>query len=333
VIVIKNGTEVWAGDGPVLTAAGIAHICSVTTGTPPNPVAGDIASPSTVKVLDFNSGATIANISTGGNGRADELCYNSESRVVLIANDETFDNFITFIDADSYEVIQKIKFDGTDPNAHKILANGIEQCIFNPRDGKFYLNIPKTGPASLATPLPGVTLRISGSAPFHVEKIFDFSEPRLNKTGCTGGTGIALGPDNQLALSCGLIIDDQNGNPIANFPLEGGADEVWFNPSDNHYFFADSGTVQLGVVDAGPPPSADLTAKTAPGSHSVAADSVTNVVYVPIRGNNATTPPGMGAICSTAKDIFGFAGSDALGCIAIYTAPSDSDDVAAGTLQ
>ena len=59
VIVIKKGSnaEVWAGDGPVLTPAGVAHICSVTTGTPPIPVAGDIASPSTVKVLDLNSAA------------------------------------------------------------------------------------------------------------------------------------------------------------------------------------------------------------------------------------------------------------------------------------
>jgi hypothetical protein len=145
VIVIKEGlnAEVWAGDGPVLTAAGQTHIC-VTTGTPPIPVAGDIASPSTVKVLDLNSGGTKAVISTGGNGRADELCYNSQSRVVLIANDEPFDNFITFIDADTYQVIQKIKFDGTDPNGDNIHANGIEQCIFNKTDGNFYINIPNT---------------------------------------------------------------------------------------------------------------------------------------------------------------------------------------------
>jgi hypothetical protein len=55
----------------------------------------------------------------------------------LIANDETFDNFITLIDADTYQVIQKIKFDGTNPNADHILANGIDQCIFNPKDGNF----------------------------------------------------------------------------------------------------------------------------------------------------------------------------------------------------
>jgi hypothetical protein len=251
--------------------------------------------------------------------------------VVLIANDETFDNFITFINADTYQVIGKISFDGTDPNGNKILANGIEQCIFNPADGKFWMNIPNTGAATLATPLPGVTVSISASAPFHVETVYDFSKAPLNTTGCTGGTGIALGPVPQLALSCGLIINFETGAPIAYLPGAGNSDEMWFNPSDNHYLFGDTTnnetkTAQLGVIDAGPPPSIDSLAPTAPGSHSVTADSVTNEVYVPIRGNNGIATGPFGAICSTATDAFGLKGSDALGCILSYIAPSDSDD-------
>jgi hypothetical protein len=175
------------------------------------------------------------------------------------------------------------------------------------------------------TTAPGVTLRISGQAPFTVEKIFDFAQAPLNSTGCTGGTGIAIGPGNQLANSCGLIIDDSTGNVIANFQNEGGADEIWYNPRDNHYFFADSTCRQkvtttgcLGVVDAGTP-SADPVAGTAPGSHSVAADAAGNRVYVPIRGNNGIAAAPFGALCSTATDVFGNAGSDALGCIGVYT--------------
>jgi hypothetical protein len=320
VFVIKSGAnaEVWAGDGPVLTAQGVANICSVKTGTPPNPVAGDIATPSSVKVLDLNTGATKAVINTGGNGRTDEGCYDPKSHVVLIANDNPFDNFITFINADTYEVIQKIKFDGTDPNGEHILANGIEQCIFNPKDGNIYINIPNTGAATLATPLPGLLLRISGTAPYHVEKIVaDFSKAPWDKTGCDGGTGIALGPDKQLANSCGLIVNYETGAIIANFESEGGADEIWFN--DGHYFLADSTPERLGVISAGPPPIADLESVTAAGSHSVAADSVTGEVYVPIRGNNAVA--NSGAVCSKATDAFGNAGSDAFGCILTYIGP------------
>jgi hypothetical protein len=345
VIVIEKGgnADVWVGDGPVLTAQGIKNICSVKTGTPPTPVAGDIASGSTVKVLDLRTGGTKAVIPTGGNGRADELCYNPQHDVVLMANDEPFDNFITFIGEDNFKVIQKIRFDGTDPNAadpatgKPILANGIEQCVS--LDGKFYLNIPNTGAASLATPLPGVTVQISGHAPFKVEKVFDFSKPPLNATGCTGGTGLAVGPDHQLALACGLIIDARTGHPVAGsvdatgkslLLSAGPADEVWYNPGNNHYFFADSTPMKLGVVDAGFPPHAapslDSPAPTAAGSHSVAADPRRNQVYVPIRGNNGVVPAVNSKTCSSAKDVFGIAGSDALGCIGIYTAPGDKDD-------
>jgi hypothetical protein len=147
---------------------------------------------------------------------------------------------------------------------------------------------------------------------------------------------MAVGPDHQIGLACGganaLIIDDRTGDPVAGGVLtgEGGADEMWFNPGDNHYFFAQTGARALGVVDAGPPPSLDASATTGNGSHSVAAEPHRNQVYVPIRGNNGTVPPSTGAaassICSKAKDVFGNAGSDALGCIAVYTAPRDKDD-------
>jgi hypothetical protein len=87
----------------------------------------------------------------------------------------------------------------------------------------------------------------------------------------------------------------------------------------------------LGVVDAGTgngaPPSADRSLEPLPARHSVAADASRNQVYVPIRGNNGIAAPGpFGALCSKSTDVFGIAGSDALGCIAVFTVPSDSDD-------
>ncbi len=322
VIVIEKGrnTDVWAGDGPVFN-------------TPCVPTSG-LKTPSTVKVLDLHTGATKAVIPTGngmpgtvGQRRADELCYNPVSDVVLIANDDPLDNFITFIGEDSYKVLQRIKFDGTDPNGNNILANGIEQCQFNPRDGKFYINIPLTGPATATPPGPGVVLRISGHAPFHVEAVFPVGKDYPT---CGGASGMAIGPDHQIGLACGgadaLIIDDRTGKQIKLLTGLGGADEMWFNPGDDHYFFGISTPGTLGVADADPP-AVDPSAKSAAGSHSVAADAFKNQVYVPIRGNNGTTPPTTGAtagtICSSAKDVFGNAGSDALGCIAVYTAKHD----------
>ena len=319
VMVIEKGanTDVWAADGPVFNTR-----CVPGSG---------VKTPSTVKVLDLKTGATKAVIETGngkngaplGTRRADELCYNPVSDVVLVANDSTDDNFLTFIGEDSYKVLQHIRFDGTDPNGDKILANGIEQCAFNPRDGKFYLSIPMTGPATATTPGDGVVVRISAHAPFHVEKVFPISSA---KTGCYGPQGTAIGPDHQIGLGCGgtnsLIIDDRDGSTIKVVTGEGGTDEVWYNPGSNHYFFARSGTAalggKLGVEDAKPSPAADPDAASGWGSHSVAADPIKNQVYVPIRGNSGVTGSA-NKICSSAKDVFGITGSDVFGCIAVYT--------------
>ena len=111
---------------------------------------------------------------------------------------------------------------------------------------------------------------------------------------------------------------------------------MWYNPVDTHYFFGVSTCHQtvtttgcLGVIDAGTrrrAPSVDPAAGTAPGSHSVTADARTNQVYVPIRGNSGILTPPYGSLCSTVKDVFGNLGSDNLGCIAVYTATSDTDD-------
>jgi hypothetical protein len=95
-------------------------------------------------------------------------------------------------------VILQIKFDGTDPNADNILANGIEQCIFNPKDGNFYINIPNSGAATLATALPGLALRISGKAPVHVEKIVaEFCAEEGQQCIDAGGNGGGLQQGNR----------------------------------------------------------------------------------------------------------------------------------------
>jgi hypothetical protein len=314
-LIVEKGqnADIWVGDGPHFSTQ-----CDPTT---------TVTEYSSAKVIDLHTGATRGVVSTGGIRRADELCYNPRSDVVLIANDDPLDNFITFIGEDSLKVIQKIKFDGSDPRGNNLVANGIEQCAYNPRDGKFYINLPLT--ATIANPSlknPGVVLRISGEAPFHVEMAFTPS--------CGGAAGMAIGPDHQIGLACGTpapnaeIIDDRNGAQIALLAGEGGADEMWYDPGSNHYFFGISTPGALGVVDAGPPPSPESppTVPTAAGSHSVAANLLTNEVYVPIRSNSAASPPGNATICSSGKDVFGNPGNDNAGCIAVYTSTRDAAD-------
>jgi hypothetical protein len=318
-MVVEKGrnADVWAGNGPIYTPS-----CTL-------PPAGKLTTPSSVVVYDLNNGFVRGVVDTGGTMRSDEMCYNPKSDVVLVANDDPADNFITFIGEDNLKVLGKIRFDGTDANGNNILANGIEQCAYNPRDGKFYINIPMTGAASCTATSsppcgPGHTLRISAHAPFHVEQDFTIAIA----TGCVGPQGLSVGPDHQLALGCGgtnsLIIDDQTGATVATVAGAGGTDEDWYNPGSNHYYFAASTPGTLSVEDAGPPASADPQVATVAGSHSVAADPIGNKVYVPIRGSGFGSPAAN--VCGSGFDVFGNPGSNANGCIAVYTATTDAND-------
>jgi len=288
-VIIVDHREAWAADAPSSCTAG-----------PPASCTHD----SSLKAIDIKTGNTIAVMNTGGQRRADELCEDVRREVVLVANDDALDSFITFWSTETHQKLGQITFLGSDANGNNILANGIEQCQWDPRIDKFVLNIPATGTA--ASPGPGVVVTIStGHSGFHVEQVFTIDP----STGCTGPQGLAIGPRHELLLGCGgansLIIDDRNGSTLAFLGGQGNADEVWYNPGDNQYFIAESGNKQLGVVDASG--AEDVPAATATGSHSVAVDMLRNQVYVP--ANQAAT-----TLCGSSN-----------GCIAVFTAVGKDD--------
>jgi len=334
-VIIVDKREIWATDAPDL---------STCSGTPIT-----CTTPSSIKVINLHTGAMIANIPNGGVRRADELCEDVKRETVMSANDDPLDNFLTFINTETYSIIGKNhKLDGSDPNfkitltptpagTTKVAADGIEQCKFNPRTGSYYLAIPATTvttttgspPAPTTVPGPGVVLKISRNAPYHIEQTFTIGD------GCSGPQGLAIGPRHEIVLGCGgggansLIIDDRTGATIAVLTGEGGADEVWYNPGDNSYFIARSSAGKLGVVDAGSsPPQADPDVTTTIGSHTVAADMVRNQIYVPVRANTVAgtcTVAGCATLCGAAGSA-----AAAQGCIAVLTAPNDDKCLAQG---
>ena len=282
---------------------------------------------STVKVFDLASSGTTPThvIPTGGAKRADEMCVNEEDHVALIANDaESPFPFISFVSTQTYSVIKKVVFDGT--NGTVKATNGIEQCQFDKRTNKFYLNIPEVNGTGANTQ-PGAVVTFSAET-LNIEHIY--SIPLAN---CVGPQGMAIGPSPQILLGCNgapangsgstVVIDEHNGHVLATLNNESGADEVWFNPGDGHYFLARSAAVganqQLGVVDssganedASYATGLPTTTTPAHGSnHSVAADSETNHAFVPISSSAG------GTVCSAAG------GSDANGCIAVFTTTHD----------
>jgi hypothetical protein len=338
-VIIVDQREIWATDAPVLScSAATPPVCTVVT-------------PSSIKVIDLVTGATTHVIPNGGARRADELCEDVKHEIVLSANDDPIDNFLTFINTETYSIIgSNHKLDGSDPNFRikltptpagttNVAADGIEQCKFNPRTGSYYLAVPATVVTTAAgtQPGPGVVLKISRHAPFHIEQTITIPA----STGCTGPQGLAIGPRHEIQLGCGgastasIIIDDRSGptaTVIATETGEGGADEVWYNPGDNSYFIARSAAGKLGVEDAGGndsrAPRADADVTTTIGSHVVAADMLRNQIYVPVRANTVAgtcTTAGCATLCGPA----GSPGA-AAGCIAVLTAPRDDECLAQG---
>jgi len=285
---------------------------------------------STVKVIDLFSQKLTHTISTGGTNRADEMCLDPRHHLVMVANNADSPPFASLISTTTYTVVKKIQFDGTNgaPNSN----NGAEQCQWDHRTGKFYISIP--GIAGQPTGTGGVAV----IDPLTMSVEATFVVPLAS---CQAPQGMAIGPDHQILLGCNgdgganhptAIIDDRNGKVVKTLANESGSDEVWFNDGDGHYFLARSAAVGsnqlLGLIDSDlaglghddekpggnikTDPDVITANKTIAGrnAHSVAADPVTNQVYVPI-------PAGVSTICSSKG------GTDANGCIAVFKSPND----------
>lgn len=257
VITANNHKEVWAAD-------------SVDPNT--------VGATSSVKVISLKTGHVIHTIDTKGSGRADELCEDPQHHVVLVANDDDADLFLTFIDTKSYAAIGTISLNPdkpADPNAKGVQAlNGIEQCQWSPRTGKFYLAVPQVKSASVQSigpnTTPGAVLEINPVS-MKVTQVFpiDFhffagsltTSPVTPATAdCLGPQGLTIGPDHEILLGCSnggvvgptsnqvrvaqgegsVIIDERDGAELRFLPGLNGNDEVWYNPGDNHYFLAGS---------------------------------------------------------------------------------------------
>lgn len=150
----------------------------------------------------------------------------------------------------------------------------------------------------------------------------------LNSCGPNGAT---VGVHDNLLLGCTpgnykpgtttLVINATTHN-YAQVGGITGSDEVWFNAGDSRYYLGASGAIKaagsvlgtgavLGVVD-----STSVLLEAIPqssGSHSVAADSKRNLIFVPQSSTDTNTTAGAGSptvgelLCGTAN-----------GCVAVY---------------
>jgi len=221
--------------------------------------------------------ATPLSVSTGGNHRADELAYDPVDHVILIANDQdTPAPYITFISTASHAVLGKIVYDGTLGNPKS--TGGIEQPVWDGVHKRFYISIPSTqaNPSGEVDEINPKTMEITAVFP----------------TTC-GPAGLALIPGQRLMTSCGDVLKLPSGTVVQTVTGVGG-DEIWYNPGDQRVYFG-GGTNRISVsVVSGLPlfdlittltvgvPAVVLPPAPAHTTHSVAADSELNRIFVPV---------------------------------------------------
>lgn len=216
-------------------------------------------------------------VSTGGKVRADELAYDPIDQVILITNpDEKTPDFpfVTFISTKTHTVLGKIIYDGGSGQGHGPSATGgIEQPVWDGVKGRFYINIPAT-PAHPQGELDEID-------PVNMTVTNTFSTP------CTPvpPLGLALIPGQRLVNSCGDVFDIATSTIVKT---QAGifADEIWYNPGDERVYFGSftatpvvGGLSPYDVIAGGLPWTGTFPTKF---SHSVAADSIFNHIFVPV---------------------------------------------------
>jgi hypothetical protein len=262
-----------------------------------------------------------ASIPTGGSTRVDEMAVTSDGRLLLAANNAEDPPFATLFEANGHDhtnhthIITKVTVDLT------IVPSGfglsLEQPSWDPKTKRFYTSIPviannpvgcNYGQLTGAITCDGgvlVTDPKTLTAPVAVQGAFDAATNTgvVPLHGC-GPNGSTVGPDDNILFGCTpqnnpsdvitLVMNAMSKaqTPIANIT---GSDEVWFNKGDGRYYTgsnrncktfpgpcpaASQQAAVLGVIDA----ESNLLIETIPessGSHSVAADSKRNLIFVP----------------------------------------------------
>jgi hypothetical protein len=249
--------EIWVGDGPTANAfcpAGFSP-CS------------------TVKVFQNFTANLLAVIPTAtgtnfpGKKRADELCFapaiasgpNARPGTILVANDADDIPYITFIATDSTQGAKRMGI--LKQTQFSEASAGIEQCGFDPKSNRFYLNLPEdSGNGS-----QGAVVVIDPKTLTEVKRLL------IDPDNCEHPQGLAIDSTNpnpavlsHILLGCNgattggtldSLIIDTNGGIVRQLTGQGSADEVWFEPISRHFFLAEgrcSANCGSGVSNTSP---------------------------------------------------------------------------------
>jgi hypothetical protein len=295
---------------------------------------------STLKVFDLDGPNALAQapLSTGGSTRVDEMALTTDGELLLTVNNAEDPPFANLWAANgdrnhsSVRMLSKITID-------PVLFPGtpaIEQPAWDPKTKRFYVSVPILGrPGGCGTATcDGGLMVIDPAEVTRPAMVLGAFNPATN-TGVLqlsdcGPNGATVGPHDNLLLGCTQANNPANRSTLVinattkhYSHVNGivGSDEVWFNSGDGRYYTGSNRNCApagcpaqaavLGVIDA-----TSVLIETIPqssGSHSVAADSERNLIFVP----QSAPVSVVGAGGDTTAVGAGICGSNN-GCVGVY---------------
>jgi hypothetical protein len=320
---------------------------------------------STVKVIDLDKGEIVATRSTNGSTRLDEMALTSDGKFLLAANNAEDPPYATLFkvsgddDCDSLDLGTKISVDSSVIPA--LFGLSIEQPAWDPTTKRFYTSIPviadnptgsgcNYGQLAGAVTCSGGLLVTDPENPDAIEGLYDPVENTgVIKLNACGPNGATIGPHDNVMVGCTpanlpgskttLVINATTHN-YAQVGGITGSDEVWFNKGDGRYYTGSSAAIKpassllnkgavLGVIDG-----TSVLIETIPqssGSHSVAADSKRNLIFVPQAYTSAANAVPLGdqnftGVANSSPTVGQLICGTTNGCIAVYTSSPTPHD-------
>jgi hypothetical protein len=292
-------------------------------------------------------------VPTGGTTRVDEMALTTDGKLLIAANNAEDPPFATLFAANcdsnvsNVTKIRRIEIDPTIVPPGNGLS--IEQPTWEPSTQRFYVSVPQIAnnpqgctfngpnfceggmlvidPGHLPAPtvIGGVQTSVIGA----FDPVTNTGVFKLNEC---GPNGITVGPHANLLLGCtpqnvptntSTLVINAKTKHFANIGGITGSDEVWFNAGDDRYYTGSSrdcglqngcpnGGAVLGVINA----ETNLLIEKIPqsfNSHSVAADSKHNKIFVPQVAPASVVGSG-GDTTTVGQEICGSNN----GCVAVY---------------
>ncbi|HYU29663.1 MAG TPA: hypothetical protein VEK83_11575 [Gemmatimonadales bacterium] len=286
--------------------------------------------------------------------RVDEMALTTDGELLLTVNNAAEPPFATLFEANGDRSFSSVREVTRITISATLFPDtpGIEQPAWDPKTKRFYVSVPNLGKPGGCKDAGGNTITCDGGLmvidPETVTPgtfVLGAFDPAKNSgviplSNC-GPNGATVGPHDNLLLGCTPANNATNDSTLVinattkHFShVNGivGSDEVWFNKGDGRYYTgsnrncrttapcptAPTQAAVLGVIDA-----TSVLIETVPqssGSHSVAADSMRNLIFVPqsapvrIVGAGGDTTTVGEQICGSTN-----------GCIGVYVHDVDRD--------